>query len=229
MPAVCSITLSRTHKAKDDSMENSERIPEAVIRRLPKYYRYLSDLEIAGEVRVSSSKMSLDLGLNASQIRRDLNCFGGFGQQGYGYSVDKLKSEIARILGLDKTYHVVIAGAGNIGSALVRYSNFKKHGFMICAVFDADERKVGAIIDDLEVLPMEQLEQVVQEKHASIGVICTPKEVAQATADRLMDAGVQGIWNFAPTDVEPRAGVSVENVHLNDSLFVLSYRVAEGK
>ena len=209
--------------------EKTERIPEAVIRRLPKYYRYLSELETGGEVRVSSSKMSLDLGFNASQIRQDLNCFGGFGQQGYGYSVEKLRMEIGRILGLDKTYNVVIAGAGNIGAALVRYGGFKNQGFVIAAVFDADPAKVGTQIDSLEVLPVDCMEQVVREKGASIGVICTPKEAAQATANRLMDAGVAGIWNFAPVDVEPRDGVNVENVHLNDSLFVLTYRVNEGR
>jgi redox-sensing transcriptional repressor len=125
----------------------SEKIPQAVIRRLPRYYRYLEEMLAKGEDKISSSKMSADMGLNASQIRRDLNCFGGFGQQGYGYSVAKLKSEIAHILGLDRTYKVIVVGAGRIGQALMGYTNFIKEGFNIIDIFDADPSKVGMTVE----------------------------------------------------------------------------------
>lgn len=206
---------------------SEERVSEAVIRRMPKYYRYLTELELAGEVRISSSKMSRDLGLNASQIRRDLNCFGGFGQQGYGYSVEKLRREIARILGLDKQYNAVIVGAGNMGTALLRYSNFDQMGFHMIGIFDIE--KTGTTVGGKKVLPMEQLGAFVRERQVSIGIICTPRSAAQQTADALAGAGVRAIWNFAPADVHAREGVAVENVRLNDSLYVLCYSMnAEG-
>ncbi len=200
---------------------NIEKISEAVIHRLPRYYRYLEELEREGETRVSSAKMSRDMSLNASQIRRDLNCFGGFGQQGYGYSVFKLKMEIAQILGLDKQYKAVIIGAGNLGHALLSYPRFKEQGFNILRLFDNDPCK----IDNIEVFNIADLESYINEQGGvDIGVICTPKSAAKPMAERLAACGVKGIWNFAPEDVEIE-GVSVENVHLNDGLYVLCYRL----
>lgn len=204
----------------DEIMDNI--IPEAVIRRLPRYYRYLRDLERKGEVRVSSAKMSRDMGLNASQIRRDLNYFGGFGQQGYGYSVLSLKAEIAHILGIDKEYNAVIIGAGNIGHALMRYTKFQQLGFHIVGMFDINPDKIdGKTVRDICELP-----QIVR-KHGiiHIGIICTNKEAAQQTAELLERLGVKGIWNFAPEDVAVSKQVAVQHVHLNDSLYELCFRM----
>lgn len=204
---------------------HDSKISEAVINRLPKYYRYLSELEAKGTQRVSSSKMSSDMGLNASQIRRDLNCFGGFGQQGYGYQVDKLKNEIRKILGIGRRYTAVVVGAGNIGQALFKYRNFKDEGYDLAAVFDADMDVVNKKIEGITVRPISEMAQFVTKNQVNLGIITTPKQFAQQIADELVALGVKGIWNFAPVDVVARRGVSVENVHLSDSLFVLSYRM----
>jgi len=201
------------------------RISEAVISRLPKYYRYLSELEVKGVQRVSSSKMSADMGLNASQIRRDLNCFGGFGQQGYGYQVNNLKNEIKKILGIGKKYTAVVVGAGNIGQALFKYTNFAEEGYNLAAIFDADPSVVQKEIEGVVVRPIEELADFVINNEVNLGVITAPKQHAQRIADELVLLGVKGIWNFAPVDVVARKGVCVENVHLSDSLFVLSYRM----
>lgn len=201
------------------------RISEAVISRLPKYYRYLSELEAKGTQRVSSSKMSADMGLNASQIRRDLNCFGGFGQQGYGYQVNNLKNEIKKILGIGKKYTAVVVGAGNIGQALFKYTNFAEEGYNLAAIFDADPSVVQKEIEGVIVRPIEELADFVIKNEVNLGVITAPKQHAQRIADELVLLGVKGIWNFAPVDVVARRGVCVENVHLSDSLFVLSYRM----
>jgi len=203
----------------------SEKISSAVIRRLPKYYRYLEDLQSKGIDKISSSKMSSDMGLNASQIRRDLNCFGGFGQQGYGYSVIKLKKEITHILGLDKRYNVIIVGAGRIGHALLGYRNFSLEGFNIMDVFDNSPQRIGETMEDKTVRSIDELGGYLEENHVDIAVICTPKEAAQKSADMLVSLGIKAIWNFAPVDVEVRRGVVVENVHLSDSLYVLSYQL----
>ncbi len=204
---------------------HDSKISEAVINRLPKYYRYLSELEVKGTQRVSSSKMSSDMGLNASQIRRDLNCFGGFGQQGYGYQVDKLRNEIRKILGIGRRYTAVVVGAGNIGQALFKYKNFKDEGYELAAIFDASMDVVNKKIEGITVRPISEMAQFVTQNNVNLGIITTPKQYAQQIADELVALGVKGIWNFAPVDVVARRGVSVENVHLSDSLFVLSYRM----
>ena len=203
---------------------NVGNIPEAVIRRLPKYYRYLREMERLGEVRISSAKMSRDMGFNASQIRRDLNYFGGFGQQGYGYSVPNLKAEIAHILGIDKRYNVVVIGAGNIGHALMRYKKFEQRGFNFIGMFDVDEKK----IDGKTVRHISELPQIVRKYGMiHIGVICTDKGAAQETAEMLERLGVKGIWNFAPVDVSVSKRVAVQHVHLNDSLYELCFRMTD--
>lgn len=203
------------------------RISDAVIRRLPKYYRYLSELESYGTEKVSSSRMSKDMNLNASQIRRDLNCFGGFGQQGYGYQVSRLKQEIMRILGIGTVHRAVILGAGNIGQALLKYRGFFDEGYQIVAVFDADKSVIGKDVGGITVKPMYSMADFVAENAIDIGIIAVPKQYAQGLADELVALGVKGIWNFAPVDVEARKGVSVENVHLSDSIYVLSYHMRE--
>lgn len=203
------------------------RISDAVIHRLPKYYRYLSELEAAGIERVSSSRMSSDLRFNASQIRRDLNCFGGFGQQGYGYQVVRLRQEIMKILGIGISYKAVVVGAGNIGQALMKYKHFSNEGYHIVAVFDADEQMIGRDIGGAKVLPISKMAQFLRENKVDIGIIAVPKGHAQRIADELVSLGVRGIWNFAPVDVQVRRGVSVENVHLSDTLYILSYHMRE--
>ncbi len=203
------------------------RISDAVVRRLPKYYRYLSELEAAGIERVSSSRMSTDMNLNASQIRRDLNCFGGFGQQGYGYQVSRLKQEIMKILGIGSSYKAIIVGAGNIGQALLKYRNFDEEGYHIVAVFDAEPALIGRDVGGLTIRPMNELAEFLRGNVVDIGIIAVPKTYAQQLADDLVSMGVRGLWNFAPVDVEARKGISVENVHLSDSLYILSYHMRE--
>lgn len=203
------------------------RISDAVVHRLPKYYRYLSELEAAGVERVSSSRMSEDMSLNASQIRRDLNCFGGFGQQGYGYQVSRLKQEIMKILGIGASYKAVIVGAGNIGQALLNYRHFKDEGYHIVAIFDADPELIGREVDNHQIRAMSELPQFLKENKVDIGIIAVPKRYAQQVADDLVSLGVSGLWNFAPVDVQARRGISVENVHLSDSLYILSYHMRE--
>ncbi|MFA5676292.1 MAG: redox-sensing transcriptional repressor Rex [Christensenellales bacterium] len=205
------------------------KISDAVIHRLPKYYRYLSELEAAGIERVSSSRMSADMRLNASQIRRDLNCFGGFGQQGYGYQVIRLRQEIKNILGIGAEYKAVIVGAGNIGQALLKYRHFAQEGYRITAVFDADERTIGHDLGGISVRPMSELTGFMGKNAVDIGIIAVPKKYAQKIADELVSLGVKGIWNFAPVDVQVRRGVSIVNVHLSDSLYVLSYRMRRNR
>lgn len=203
----------------------SEQISQAVIRRLPRYYRYLTDMEKRGEDRVSSFKMSEEMGLNASQIRRDLNCFGGFGQQGYGYSVEKLKKEIAHILGLDKRYNVIVIGAGRIGQALMGYDSFEKEAFNMAAIFDNDKNKIGMRVNGSPVKHIDELPAYLNENKADIAMLCTPGENAKQAARVLTDCGIKAIWNFAPIDIEAPKDVAVENVHLSDSLYVLSYKL----
>lgn len=201
----------------------SKNISMAVIRRLPKYYRYLGDLLDKDIQRISSKELSDIIGFTASQIRQDLNNFGGFGQQGYGYNVDALHKEIGKILGLDTKYNAVLIGAGNLGQAIANYSGFRKAGFEIKALFDANPRMIGLKIRDFEVLDSDQLEEFIEENNVDIAIMCIPKKGGQELADRLVNAGIKGIWNFAPVDLNVPPSVIVENVNLTESLFTLSY------
>ncbi len=203
------------------------RVSEAVVHRLPKYYRYLVELEMMGIERVSSSRMSKEMGLNASQIRRDLNCFGGFGQQGYGYLVKRLKQEIKGILGIGVGYKAVLVGAGNIGQALLGYRRFADEGYHIVAAFDADEDVVGQVFGGIQVQSMNRLSESLQRNPVDIGILAVPKPFAQHMADMLLSLGVSAIWNFAPVDVAVPEGKVVENVHMSDSLYILSYHLRE--
>lgn len=203
------------------------RVSEAVVHRLPRYYRYLVELEMMGIERVSSSRMSKEMGLNASQIRRDLNCFGGFGQQGYGYLVKRLKQEIKSILSIGADYKAVLIGAGNIGQALLGYRRFTDEGYHIVAAFDADEDIVGQVFGGVQVQSMNRLAESLQRHPVDIGILCVPKAFAQHMADMLLSLGVSAIWNFAPVDVQVPEGRVVENVHLSDSLYILSYHLRE--
>lgn len=209
-------------------MSKTEReISMAVIRRLPKYHRYLKDLLDKDVYRISSKELSDIIGFTASQIRQDLNNFGGFGQQGYGYNVEDLYEEIGRILGLDKEYNAVVVGAGNMGQALANYPWFANKGFRICAMFDANPKLIGVKVRDLEIYDIENLKKYVEDNDVKIVIIATPKEHAQTVVDRIVDTKIKGIWNFAPVDLEVPKEIIVENAHLSDSLFVLSYMINE--
>ena len=202
-----------------------KKVSEAVIHRLPKYYRQLQELQARGVERISSGELSVEMGFNASQIRQDFNCFGGFGQQGYGYQVSVLLREISAILGLTKVYSMIIVGAGNIGKALSRYAGFSREGYSIKAIFDVSPEIIGKNYSGIEVVDVKGLSAFLAENKIDIGVICTQKEAAQSIAEELYAGGVKAIWNFAPLDVAVE-GACVENVHLSDSLYVLSYRLA---
>ena len=202
-------------------------VSEAVIRRLPKYYRYLIEMEKNGLERISSKELSQRMGLTASQIRQDFNCFGGFGQQGYGYNISELRHEIQKILGLTGKYNVIVIGAGNLGQALANYSGFEKEGFHIRALFDINPRLIGMAIRGIDIMDIDTIEEYVKEHSVQIGAICTPKEKGQEVADRLIRCGIKGIWNFAATDLTVPNDVIVENVHLSDSLYTLSFRMSD--
>lgn len=202
-------------------------VSEAVMRRMPKYYRYLSDMEKSGVERVSSKELSQRMGLTASQIRQDFNCFGGFGQQGYGYNVSELRHEIHKILGLHNEYDIVIIGAGNLGQALANYTGFEKDGFLAKALFDINPRLIGMSIRGIPIYDIDEMESFVRKNDIHIAAICTPKEKAQEAADRLINSGVRGIWNFAAIDITAPNHVIVESVHLSDSLYTLSFRMSD--
>jgi len=199
------------------------KVSLTVIRRLPKYHRYLSDLMDKGISRISSQELSVLTGFTASQIRQDLNNFGGFGQQGYGYNVEDLQRELGKILGLDQKYNAVIVGAGNLGQAIANYRGFEDAGFRVLSMFDRNPRVIGLKIRDIEIRDMENIEEFIKDNNVEIGIITTPKESAQAVADIYVKAGVRGIWNFAPTDINVPENMIIENVRLNESLFILSY------
>ena len=204
---------------------NKTRISNAVIKRLPRYRRYLSELARKGVDKVSSRELSELMGYTASQIRQDLNTFGGFGQQGYGYNVKALHQEISIILGLDKLYKMVIVGAGNLGQAIANYTSYYKAGFVVDALFEVNPRLIGLKINDKNVLDYENLVEYVENNKIDIGIICTTKEAAQEVADKLAFAGVKGIWNYAPVDLEVPVSVAIENVHLSDGLHSLAYHI----
>ena len=203
------------------------RVSDAVIRRLPGYYRHLRELEAAGVTSISSQELGERMHLTPSQIRQDINCFGGFGRQGYGYRVSELKGHIGEILGLDKEHRLIILGAGNIGCAVAQYPTFSREGFKTIALFDTQETKVGRSLGDIPVLHMDTLEEYVQTNVVDIAVLALPKRNAQDALDRLYKSGIRAIWNFAPADLNHPEDMLVVNVHLSDSLHILSYRMNE--
>ena len=207
-------------------MDNKE-ISQAVISRLPRYFRYLGELKNEGIERISSQELSDIMKVTASQIRQDFNNFGGFGQQGYGYKVEYLYEEIGRILGLDKTHNLIIIGAGNLGQALANYMNFERRGFLFQGIFDNNPKLFGTRIRNMVVRPMEEMESFIKENKIDIAVLTIPKASALAVAERLVKCGIKGIWNFAHVDLNVPEGIQVENVHLSDSLMKLSYNIRE--
>ncbi|HHX02855.1 MAG TPA: redox-sensing transcriptional repressor Rex [Tissierellia bacterium] len=201
---------------------NKGSISMAVIRRLPKYHRCLSDMIDKGIERISSKELSETIGFSASQIRQDFNNFGKFGQQGYGYNVEDLHSAISNIIGLQHTYRLIVLGAGNLGEALVNFG-FEKLGFQVDALFDNNTEKIGKIVHGVEVLDVNILETYMSKHPVDIAVITTPVKVAQQIADRVVISGARSIWNFAPVDLVVPEDVIVENVHLVDNLMTLAY------
>ncbi len=204
-----------------------KEISQAVIRRMPRYYRYLGELLDAGVDRISSNELSSRMKVTASQIRQDLNNFGGFGQQGYGYNVKYLYDEIGKILGLDHQHNIIVVGAGNLGQALANYVKFEKRGFMITGLFDVNPALKGVSVRGIEVRMMEELPEFVQENRVDIAALTMPKEQAEAVAKQLVELGIDAIWNFAHLDLELPEHVVVENVHLSDSLMQLSYNIVK--
>ena len=203
-----------------------KKISSAVIKRLPRYYRYLSELLDNGMDRISSGELSKQMKVTASQIRQDFNNFGGFGQQGYGYNVAYLKNEIGKILGLDRNYHVIILGAGNLGHALANYAGFEKRGFIVSGIFDVDPEKIGKKIGETTVADMKDLENFVANHTVDIAALTLPKAIAPSVAKQLAEYGVSAFWNFAATDLNLPEDVAVENVHLAESLMRLSYNIS---
>ncbi len=205
--------------------EQERKISIAVIKRLPKYLRYLLELMERGVIRTSSQELSSLTGFTASQIRQDLNNFGGFGQQGYGYNVKELYEEIKKIIGLDTTYHVIALGAGNLGHALTNNPSFERSGFTIRALFDVSDKLIGTKIRNAEVYHIDLLEEYLQKEQVDIAIITLPKDVASDCADKLAKLGVEAIWNFSPVDLHLPPNVMVEHVHLTDSLMTLAYKL----
>ena len=200
-------------------MDKDTQVSITVIKRLPKYYRYLGDLLKKGINRISSQELSNLTGFTASQIRQDLNNFGGFGQQGYGYNVEDLQTQLGKILGLDKEYNAVIVGAGNIGYAIAYYRGFSDSGFNMVALFDDNPKRIGTKYKETEVQDVKDLKDYLKNNKVDIGIISTHKDMAQKTADILVEGGVKGIWNFATTDLVLPEDVVLENVRLTESLF----------
>ena len=205
-----------------------QKVSSAVIRRLPRYYRHLTDLHLTGVERISSSALGRSMGLTASQIRQDLSCFGEFGQQGYGYNVEKLRGEISDILGMNRGHTAVILGAGNLGRALMENFHFERSGVALATAFDVAPEIVGQVRSGVPVYHVDKLEDYLAQNPASIGVLTVPRSVANATASRLVRAGVRGIWNFTNSELTVDApGVVIEDVHFADSLLALSYMISE--
>ncbi len=209
-------------------MPSEKKISIAVIRRLPRYYRYLSDLLAEGVRRISSKELSQKMDVTASQIRQDLNCFGGFGQQGYGYNVESLFSEIGRILGMNRKFNVIIIGAGNMGQALANYTNFEKRGFRLTGIFDNSPSIVGRKIKNIIIRDINEIEQFMRQDPVDIAILTVPFEHTPEVAERVAKLGVKGIWNFSPMDLKLPYNIVIENVHLSDSLMVLGYKLISG-
>ena len=204
-----------------------QKISDAVIRRLPRYYRYLDDLYNKGVVRISSNSLRARMSITASQIRQDLSCFGEFGQQGYGYNVAELRAEIGHILGIDNGHRIIVLGAGHLGHALLQNFNFKKVGFHIDSAFDASPDLIGTEIHGVTIRSVDELDAYVEQYHPDVAVLTVPQRVAQSMADRLIALGIRGFWNFTNVELSTQEpGVFFENVHFVDTLLTLSYRIS---
>ena len=207
---------------------NDREVPEVVIKRLSRYYRYLGEYLNEGVERISSGKLSERMKVTASQIRQDFNYFGGFGQQGYGYNVEYVYNEIANILGLKDGYRAVIIGAGHLGLALANHESFKKRGFDIMALFDNDKDKIGNVVNSKPILDVADIENFVKKNDISIAIMTLPKVRVNDIASKLVDWGIKGIWNFTSAEIVTEKPVAVENVHMSDSLMTLSCKIKQG-
>lgn len=208
-------------------MESKKKVSMAVVKRLPRYYRYLSDLLQMDITRISSGELSARMGITASQIRQDLNCFGGFGQQGYGYNVEYLYKEIGNILGVNNKYHTIIIGAGNMGRALANYENFEKRGFHFIGMFDINSKLVGSTVKGMEVRHLDTLDEFIKTNRVDIAILTVPYDHTREVAEKVAKLGVKGLWNFSPMDLKLPYDVVIENVHLSDGLMVLGYKINE--
>jgi len=204
----------------------SKNISISVIKRLPRYYRFLERLKAAGLVRISSSELASKMGLTASQIRQDFNCFGGFGQQGYGYNIEQLHKEIGTILGVGNLRKAIIIGAGNLGRALAAHVRFESKGFSLIGIFDKKESMAGQLVGNFPVRHIDGLDEFCRGLHPDIAVLCVPEDQAGIVGKQLIRLGIKGIWNFSHFDFAAEGiSIPVENVHLGDSLMTLCYRV----
>ncbi len=202
-------------------------ISDSVIKRLPRYYRFLGELRNSGMTRISSRELSERMGLTASQIRQDLNCFGGFGQQGYGYNIDILQAEIARILGVDVPKSTILIGMGNLGRAVTMHVNFESKGFRLVGLFDSKESLVGQVVKNLPIRSVSSLDEFCRENRPQVAILCIPKTAAEEISEQLVSLGIKGFWNFSHYDLTLRyKDIMVENVHFGDSLMTLSYRLS---
>ena len=209
--------------------DREKKVPAVVIKRLPRYYRYLGELLKQGTTRISSNALSQKMNVTASQIRQDFNYFGGFGQQGYGYNVESLYKEIGDILGLNDGDTMIIVGAGNLGRALANHNTFEKRGFHLLGIFDIDKRIIGSTINGIRVRSTDDLENFVRNNRVDIGILTLPRAAVQETAELLADAGVKGLLNFSYMELRLPKNIAVSNVHLSDPLMFLSYEIKKGR
>lgn len=208
-------------------MQKKETVSMSVIRRLPRYLRFLSELRKSGTTRISSKELSEKMGVTASQIRQDFNCFGGFGQQGYGYNVSQLCEEIEKILGIQHSFKCILIGAGNLGRAIVRHMPFQQLGFDLIGVFDNSPRVIGTMISSYQVLDYAEIGRFYQENEPEMAILCIPREYVEAISDELYSLGIRSFWNFSHYDISLKhADAIVENVHMNDSMMVLCYKLS---
>ena len=204
-----------------------DNISDAVIRRLPRYYRQLTDLCNRGVVRISSHSLGQEMNITASQIRQDFSCFGEFGQQGYGYNVEELRAEIGHILGVDNDHHLIMVGVGNLGRALLRNFPFSQNGFIVDAAFDVSPNVIGTSVNDVPIYAMETMDEYIRTHQVDVVVMTVPQAVAQETATHLIGMGIRGFWNFTNIELSSSdPAVKFENIHFADSLLTLSYRIA---
>lgn len=204
----------------------SKYVSISVIKRLPRYYRFLGYLQDAGIVRISSRELADRMGLSASQIRQDLNCFGGFGQQGYGYNIQSLHNEIGKILGLDKGFKTILVGAGNLGHTIATQIDYQNHGFELIGIFDENESLSGQLINGIPIRSSSKIEDFCKENAVDMAILCIPNKSAEEVVDTVVKCGVKGIWNFSHYNIQEKyPNLAVENVHLNDSLMTLCYQV----
>ncbi len=208
--------------------DNNHQVSIPVIKRLPRYHRYLEELKNLGVVRISSKELSTRMGLTASQIRQDLNCFGGFGQQGYGYNIEQLYNEIGAILGLNNKSKAIMIGAGNLGHAIATHIHFDNRGFDLIGIFDNNPAVIGTKVGGKIVMSSDNLEEFCIKEKPVVAILCIPAEYAAENADKLVSLGIKGFWNFTQYDLVHRyENIAVENVHLGDSLMTLCYQVQE--